>query len=266
VPQRWVRRDPEPRSAPRPHRGGAHGDLRGPAGAGGRTWVFGHTRYAKGLITESRLDLPRLELEPLALEELGPWDPEDEEWLFEGGDHPIYQEIRAAGERSLYEMEQVLPEDAVKLQWEEDPILEAAELSAAGEVGEAEDLLGELLTADLRCLDAHAHLGNLELSSTWPGAVDRAGRHHRAGVEIAELTLGRGFRGLLPWGFIDNRPYLRCLHGHGLCLWRQRDLGGAAEIFRCMLWLNPGDNQGIRFLLANVEDGRAWAEATAAEG
>lgn len=53
------------------------------------------------------------------------------------------------------EMEQVLPEDAVELQWEEDPILEAVELAAAGEVFFAEDLLGDLLTVDLRCLDGY---------------------------------------------------------------------------------------------------------------
>lgn len=231
-----------------------------------RTWVFGHTDYAKGLVTGSRLELPRLELKPLGLREWGNWDPEEEAWIFEEPDQPIYEEIRAAGARSQHEMEQILPEDAVELHWEEDPILEAVELADAGAVGEAEDLLGDLLTADLRCLDAHAHLGNLELGSTWPGALERAGRHYRVGLEIAGLTLGADFRDLLPWGLLDNRPYLRCLHGYGLYLWRNGDLAAAGEVFRHLLWLNPNDNQGARFNLATVQAGLSWEDAGATEG
>lgn len=230
-----------------------------------RTWVFGHTRYAKGLVTDTRLDLPRLEIEPLGLQEWGSWDPEEEAWLFEEPDHPVYEEVRAAGARPKYEMEQILPEGAVQLRWEEDPILEAVELANADAIGEAEDLLGDLLTADLRCLDAHAHLGNFEMRSRWPGALDRAGRHYQAGIEIGGLTLGDGFQGLLPWGLIDNRPYLRCLHGHGLYLWRGGDLASAGDVFRRMLWLNPHDNQGARFNLAAVEAGHSWEAAGAEE-
>jgi len=227
-----------------------------------RTWVFGHTRYAKGLITECRLEIPGLELEPLGLEELGEWDPEEEPWLFDEVGHPVYEQIRAAGARPQYEMELVLPEDVVELRWEEDPILEAIELAAAGAVGEAEEVLGELLTADLRCLDAHAHLGKfLFEDEVWSGALDRAGRHYRAGAGIGGLALGEDFRGLLPWGLIDNRPYLRCLHGHGLCLWRAGDLEAAGEVFRRLLWLNPHDNQGARFNLAAVEAGTSWGDA-----
>jgi hypothetical protein len=84
-------------------------------------------------------------------------------------------------------------------------------------------------------------------------------------VEIGGLTLGDGFQGLLPWGLIDNRPYLRCLHGRGLCLWRGGDLASAGDVFRRMLWLNPHDNQGARFNLAAVEAGHSWEAAGAEE-
>lgn len=231
-----------------------------------RSWVFGRTRHAKGLITASRLDVSRLDLERLGLTAWNLWNAEEETELFEEPDHPIYEEIRAAGPRPQYEMEQVLPEGVVELRWEEDPIVEAAQLAAAGAVAEAKDLLGELLTADLRCLDAHAHLGHFEFRRRWPGGLERAGRHYRAGLAIADLTLGNDFRGILPWGLIDNRPYLRCLEGYGLTLWRTGDIGCAGDVFRRMLWLNPYDNQGARFNLADIEDGRSWEEATADEG
>jgi len=32
----------------------------------------------------------------------------------------------------------------------------------------------------------------------------------------------------------------------------------AGEIFQRMLWLNPSDNQGVRFLIDEVRDGVAW--------
>ena len=78
-------------------------------------------------------------------------------------------------------------------------------------------------------------------------------------MRIGELALGDGFDGVLPWGLIDNRPFLRCMHGYGLCIWRLGRLDEAERVFDRMLWLNPTDNQGVRFLLPNVRAGKAWA-------
>lgn len=229
-----------------------------------RSWVFGHTPYVKGLITDSRFDLPRLSLKPLRLDSHDLWNPAEEAWLDEADSLPVYDEIRAAGPRPQYELQDVLPEDAVELHWEEDPILEAVELVAAGARFEAADLLGDLLSVDLRCLDAHAHLGIFELNSRWPGAVERAERHYRVGVGIGEMALPSpvlDFGGLLPGGFLGNRPFLRCLQGLGLCRWRQGDLETARRVFRRLLWLSPDDGLGARINLAAVERGRSWEEA-----
>jgi hypothetical protein len=85
-------------------------------------------------------------------------------------------------------------------------------------------------------------------------------RHYEVGVRIGELSLGDGFAGVLPWGRIDNRPFLRCLHGFGLCLWRLGRDDEAAAVFEKLLWLNPADNQGVRSLLAQVRAGRRWED------
>jgi len=71
----------------------------------------------------------------------------------------------------------------------------------------------DLCQADLRCLDAHSHLGNFIFDHYSQDAV----RHYEVGLRIGELTLGKGFTGVLQWGYIDNRPFLRCMHGYGLC-------------------------------------------------
>lgn len=117
-------------------------------------------------------------------------------------------------------------------------------------------MLMDVLAADLRCLDAHAHLG----SFAFPRDPDTAVRHYDIGVKIGELSLGKDFGGLLPWGCIDNRPFLRCLHGYGLCLWRFGRMRDAEKVFTRMLWLNPTDNQGARFNLYDVKEGKAWHE------
>ena len=121
-----------------------------------------------------------------------------------------------------------------------DPILEAVDLKEAGDHRKARRKLMDLLAADLRCLDAHAHLGNF----AFPRDPDTAVRHYDMGVKIGELSLGKDFGGLLPWGCIDNRPFLRCLHGYGLCLWRFGRLRDAEKVFTRMLWLNPDRQPG----------------------
>jgi hypothetical protein len=59
---------------------------------------------------------------------------------------------------------------------------------------------------------------------------------------------------------IDNRPFLHCMHGYGLSLWRLGRHPDAGRIFDRMLWLNPTDNQGVRFLIEGIQNGRAWEE------
>ncbi len=110
-----------------------------------------------------------------------------------------------------------------------------------------------LCQSDLRWLDAHAHLGNLVFDSSPKDAI----RHYEVGLRIGELSLGDGFDGVLLWGNIDNRPFQRCTHSYGLCLWRLGRFDEAERVFGRMLWLNPSDNQGVRFLIDDVRAGTA---------
>lgn len=192
-------------------------------------------------------------LPPPDLYDRGVWDPAEEYWGEPG--EPIgedFERIRAAGPRPEYEMEQVLPgqvpEDV------DDDILRASALNAAGRSADARRLLRQLLAEDLRCIDAHGHLGNFAFDRSAESALP----HFEAGVGIGELSLPIGFGGVLPWGWVDNRPFLRCLHWLGLCHWRLGDFRHAEEVFDAMLWLNPSDNQGERMNLPLVRDRRRW--------
>ncbi|MEJ7892688.1 MAG: hypothetical protein WKF94_08605 [Solirubrobacteraceae bacterium] len=191
---------------------------------------------------------------PLRLEHRHRWDPEEEYWG--EPDEPVAPALRpiiAAGPRDAWELEQAVPGH----DWEtsEDPILAAVELAARAERAQSRGLLASLLAIDVRCLDAHAHLGLLAFDYSAALALP----HFAAGVAIGERSLPAGFAGLLPWGWIDNRPFLRCLHGYGLCLWRLGRSADAAAVFDALLWLNPGDNQGARMLMDTVHSGAGWS-------
>ena len=218
-----------------------------------KQWRFGTHPYLSGEVASAHIDASSLRLEPLRLESCGQWDPVEEYWGEEDEPVPAWAlRIIAGGCRPLFEMEQVLPGDDPDDDW--DPIIESNELREAGDGAAARKILMDLCQSDLRCLDAHAHLGN----AAFDRSPEIALRHYEVGVRIGELSLDDAFDGVLSWGLIDNRPFLRCLHGYGLGLWRLNRRDEAAAWFRRMLWLNPADDQGIRFLAHRLAAGESW--------
>jgi len=232
-----------------------------------RAWQFGSTNYLSGEITRHWLDLDAVNLPLLRLQYEGTWTPED--WLnvtgLEPEDlEPEYAEVLAAGERREVELEQVLPQPFTKLQAEEDGIMESLAWRHAGESEQAEKLLSEMLRQDLRCIDAHAHLGNLYMEGYWGRPNhERALRHYLVGVEIAERSLSPDGTDLTPRGLIDNRPYTRALHGLALAAWALGKLAEAEEYFSRLLLRDPDDGSGARFNLKAVRDGQAFDESEA---
>ena len=179
-----------------------------------KQWIYAGNPYLSGIIESTRLDARALRLVPLRLEERGLWNPAEHYWGEEG--EPIEdwaKPVIASGPRPEFEMEQVLPRERTLmirfptlLIWESNDHLRKHS-------GDREDaaykLLMDLFHTDLRCLDAHSHLGNFVFDHRPEDAV----RHYEAGLRIGELSLGAGFHGVLPWGWIDNRPFLRCMNG-----------------------------------------------------
>jgi hypothetical protein len=132
-------------------------------------------------------------------------------------------------------------------------IADAARLSAHNPDA-ARALLMQALAADLRCIDAHVHLGNLRFDER----PEEALVHYDIAVTIGNLSLGPDFDGLLRWASLYNRPYLRALHGYGLCLWRSNQPDSALRVFGRMFSLNPTDNQGVRFCWDDIRNNRPW--------
>ncbi len=221
-----------------------------------KQWSYAGHSYLSGKIQSARLDVAALGLVPLRLKNRGLWTPDEHYWGKE--DEPIEvwaKPIIARGPRRAFEMEQILP-GRDPIGFGSDPICKSSDLQGAGNDAAALKILMELCQADLRCLDAHAHLGNFAFDRGPMHAI----RHYAAGVDIAELSFAPDFEGLLPWGHINNRPFLRCLHGYGLCLWRLSRFQEAERVFTRMLCLNPTDNQGVRFLIDEVRAETAWED------
>jgi tetratricopeptide (TPR) repeat protein len=221
-----------------------------------KQWRYGGHPYLSGEIQSTRIDVKALDLVPLGLEDVGIWNPKEEYWGED--DEPIDEwakPIIALGPRPIFEMEQVLPGEDPDDPFN-DPITRSNDFKDAGERAEAIKILMELCQVDLRCLDAHSHLGNFVFDHHPQDAI----RHYEVGLRIGGLSLGDDFTGVLPWGLIDNRPFLRCMHGYGLCLWRLGRFDEAEHIFQQMLWLNPSDNQGVRFLIDEVKGKTAWED------
>jgi hypothetical protein len=219
-----------------------------------KQWTYAGNPYLSGAIESTRLDAKALRLVPLGLEQVGIWNPA-EHYRGEEGD-PIEdwaKPVIARGPRPEFEMEQVLPGLDVE-DPDSDPIGQSNDLKDSGDLDGAYKILMDLCQTDLRCLDAHSHLGNSVFDHRPKDAI----RHYEVGFRIGELSLGEGFDGALPWGWIDNRPFLRCMHGYGLCLWRLGRFEEAGRVFDRMLWLNPSDNQGVRFLVDQVRAKDTW--------
>ncbi len=67
------------------------------------------------------------------------------------------------------------------------------------------------------------------------------------GPDPFEAYVGGGF-----WGAAITRPYMRARLALGYALWRQGERAEAQAHFQELLRLNPGDNQGVRYLLVAV--------------
>lgn len=97
------------------------------------------------------------------------------------------------------------------------------------------------------CADAHALLAG----HAKPDSEEALGHWQRA-VEAGREALGEEFEEFAGefWGFIETRPYMRARFGLASALWLRGKREEAIDHFNAMLELNPGDNQGVRYVLA----------------
>jgi len=111
-------------------------------------------------------------------------------------------------------------------------------------------LAHDALTISPNCADAYVLLAEEEADT-----VSRALELYQEGVAAGERALGAKFfeenAGYF-WGILETRPYMRARRGLADALWRVGRKEEALAHYRELLRLNPNDNQGNRYLLADL--------------
>jgi tetratricopeptide (TPR) repeat protein len=85
--------------------------------------------------------------------------------------------------------------------------------------------------------------------------VEKAVEYYRKGVEAGERALGKeDFERYVGhfWGALETRPYMRARMGLANMLWKLQRFDEAVAQYRELLRLNPGHNQGVRYVLLDL--------------
>jgi tetratricopeptide (TPR) repeat protein len=151
--------------------------------------------------------------------------------------------------------------DLARLGWDVDPSESSAVREAQFIMYDAWDnpdvktrirIAKKALKVSLDCADAYVLLAEEEART-----VHKSRALFQQGVEAGRRALGEEFFqdeeniGHF-WGIIETRPYMRALAGLANSLWQMGNKEQAELHYREMLRLNPGDNQGIRFVLLEL--------------
>ncbi|SFQ94990.1 tetratricopeptide repeat protein [Desulfoscipio geothermicus] len=122
----------------------------------------------------------------------------------------------------------------------------------AGNINKARFIFNSILKECPYFIDALNHLAVIE----WD-VGNLAGAHgfYLQAYEIGRSVLPPHFRGKLPWGWVDNRPFLRTLHGLALVKLRQGDSRAAKELLEWVIKLDPDDHMGVRTILEDIRKG-----------
>ena len=189
------------------------------------------------------------------------WPAPDEE----EPDEPIF-------DRRIMEkmMQQLGQQVGGENQWDDPDLERAQELMYQAfeepNPGKRIALAHEALSISPNCADAYVLLAEEEADT-----IQRALEYYQQGVAAGERALGKVADPAASsgdffeenvgdfWGILETRPYMRARQGLADVLWRLKRQDEALGHYREMLRLNPGDNQGIRYLLLVLllEIGRA---------
>jgi len=115
-----------------------------------------------------------------------------------------------------------------------------------GNVDKAERAFQAVLAQMPDHLDAIHHLAIVLSERNSP---DQARDLWEQAVRIGRKAFPEDFnlgRDRLEWGWLENRPFLRCLHGLALSRYDEGKIEEGLGLFQELLSLNPNDNQGAR--------------------
>jgi tetratricopeptide (TPR) repeat protein len=163
--------------------------------------------------------------------------------LLEEQEFESIEEAEAFLQATLASGELPTPAPATPLEQAQDVVYQALEATGKRRL----DLARKALTISADCADAYVLLAE---STT---DIQEARRLYEQGVQAGERALGAEVFDEVAgefWDLIETRPYMRARHRLAEVQWRLGEREAAIGHARGLLRLNPGDNQGIRYLLA----------------
>jgi len=110
-------------------------------------------------------------------------------------------------------------------------------------------LANKAIKLDADNVDAYIFLGGFEKD------LDKAIVYYKKGMEAGKRTIGeKEFEELKGhfWGFHETRPYMKAKAAYAECLFLNNNIEESIKQYTDLLTLNPNDNQGLRYYLANI--------------
>jgi tetratricopeptide (TPR) repeat protein len=153
------------------------------------------------------------------------------------------EEANAYLQQALIGGELVAPGPTTPLEEAQELVYEALESSGKQRL----ELARKALKISPDCADAYVLLAEETASPR------EARRLYEQGMQAGERALGsEAFAEATGhfWGIVETRPYMRARLGLAQVLWYQGERQEAIDHLQAMLTLNPGDNQGVRYVLA----------------
>ncbi|MFP4364989.1 MAG: tetratricopeptide repeat protein [Spirochaetia bacterium] len=216
-----------------------------------KEWTFKKNKYLSGEVTESTFILENIDVPGHEYTVEGLWDPRGS---FGDEAEELFPDYLAEGLREEYMFKNYsgygFYEDG------EDPFSDAIEAPTGKK---RYDILAKLWEDYPECIDALVHIGEsyMESSGDW---LQNALNCFITSIHIAEKNLPKDFDGVMLWECLENRPYLRALHGLCLTYWRMKEFDKAQKTARKMLRICPGDNIGVRFIIDPIAEHQEWRE------
>ena len=216
-----------------------------------KEWTFNKNQYVSGEILENRFDPDSIDIPGHQFREIEPYDPS--EWYSSRELQGFIGECMGRGRRMSYEFE-----DYTGFGFygpNTDPVYESTECDT---LDERYAMLMKLFEAYPQCIDAIVHVGYQYLKKAF--YLHHAENCFRTAILVAQKNLPPDFDGIILWSCLNNRPYLRALHGLLLTQWRQGVFEPAAKTACTILRLNPPDNHGVRFLIDKITSHEPYSE------
>jgi len=131
----------------------------------------------------------------------------------------------------------------------DDLIMEAEEMYFEMEFGKAKQILEKIIKQNPSYIDSYLILADIARQENRIGDDEAI---LNRGIEYYKSGIPSDFDGEIPWGFNDNRPFLRLLHEQVLTFDQNDNQEKAIRIAEYILKCNPNDNQGIRYLIGDL--------------